>query len=204
MSHEPISLFLHVYPCIVARQRLYRNFTAAKNTCDSRRIVGRFVFYAVRVVLKESTRLVLPRTFCYLNAFTLYLLHNSSSWYPSVSFPLHMPFLFLFSCSLSLSIYKYIFLSSITSHMGVGIATGYGLDDGGVGVRIQVGSRIFSSPRRPDRPWGPPSLLPNGYRGYPLGSGLGVKLITHLKLVPRSRKCGSIYPLPHTPSWRNA
>jgi hypothetical protein len=33
----------------------------------------------------------------------------------------------------------------------VGIVTGYGLDDQGVGVRIPVGSRIFSSPRRPDR-----------------------------------------------------
>jgi hypothetical protein len=30
-----------------------------------------------------------------------------------------------------------------------------------------------------------------------------VKLTTHLQLVPRSRKCGSIYPLPHTPSWRS-
>jgi hypothetical protein len=26
----------------------------------------------------------------------------------------------------------------------------------------------------------------------------------HLQLVPRSRKCGSIHPLPHTPSWRSA
>jgi hypothetical protein len=32
----------------------------------------------------------------------------------------------------------------------VGIATGYGLDDRGVGVRVPLGSRIFSSPRRPD------------------------------------------------------
>jgi hypothetical protein len=47
----------------------------------------------------------------------------------------------------------------------VGIATGYGLDDRGVGVRVSVGSRIFSSPRRPDRLWGPPNLLSNGYRG---------------------------------------
>jgi hypothetical protein len=47
----------------------------------------------------------------------------------------------------------------------VGIATGYGLDDRGVGVRVPVGSRIISSPRRPDRLWGPPNLLPNGYRG---------------------------------------
>jgi hypothetical protein len=33
----------------------------------------------------------------------------------------------------------------------VGIASGYGLDNRGVGVRVPVGSRIFSSPRRPDR-----------------------------------------------------
>jgi hypothetical protein len=47
----------------------------------------------------------------------------------------------------------------------VGIATGYGLDDRGVGVRVPLGSRIFSSPRRPDRLWGPPHLLSNWYRG---------------------------------------
>jgi hypothetical protein len=47
----------------------------------------------------------------------------------------------------------------------VGIATGYGLDDRGVEVRVLVGSRIFSSPRRPDRLCGPPNLLSNGYRG---------------------------------------
>jgi hypothetical protein len=46
----------------------------------------------------------------------------------------------------------------------VGIANGYGLDDRGVGVRVPVGSRIFSSPHRPERLWGPPSLLSNGYR----------------------------------------
>jgi hypothetical protein len=47
----------------------------------------------------------------------------------------------------------------------VGKATGYGLYDRGVGVRVAVRSRIFSSPRRSDRFWGPPSLLSNGYRG---------------------------------------
>jgi hypothetical protein len=33
----------------------------------------------------------------------------------------------------------------------VGIATGYGLDDQEAGVRVPVGSRIFTSPYRPDR-----------------------------------------------------
>jgi hypothetical protein len=32
----------------------------------------------------------------------------------------------------------------------------------------------------------------------------GVKLTTHVQLLPRSRKCGSIHPLPHKPSWRSA
>jgi hypothetical protein len=31
-----------------------------------------------------------------------------------------------------------------------------------------------------------------------------VKLTTHLQLVPRARKCGSVHPLPLTPSWRSA
>jgi hypothetical protein len=52
----------------------------------------------------------------------------------------------------------------------VGIATGYGLDDREVGVRVPVESRIFSFPRHPDRPalgpthppiqWVPGALYP--------------------------------------------
>jgi hypothetical protein len=39
----------------------------------------------------------------------------------------------------------------------VGIATGYGLDDQGGGAGVPVGYKIFTSPYRPDRLWGPPS-----------------------------------------------
>jgi ribosomal protein L18E len=46
----------------------------------------------------------------------------------------------------------------------VGIATGYGLDDQRVGVRVPMGASIFTSPYRRDRLWGPPTLLSNGYR----------------------------------------
>jgi hypothetical protein len=47
----------------------------------------------------------------------------------------------------------------------VGVATGYELDDREVGVRVPVGSRIFSSPRCPDQLWGPPNLLSSGAWG---------------------------------------
>ena len=47
----------------------------------------------------------------------------------------------------------------------VGIAAGYGLD--GPGDRIPVEGEIFRT--CPDRPWGPPSLLYNGYRVFPGG-----------------------------------
>jgi hypothetical protein len=55
--------------------------------------------------------------------------------------------------------------TDMSQDSSVGIATGYGLDDGGVGVRVPVGARIFPSPCRPDRSCGLPSLLSNGYRG---------------------------------------
>jgi hypothetical protein len=81
------------------------------------------------------------------------------------------------------------------------IATGYGMDDRGVGVRVPVGSEFSvpciiqtgSGPTQPPIQWVPGALSPGQ-------SGWGVKLTTHLQLVPRSRKCGSVRPLPHTPS----
>jgi hypothetical protein len=49
-------------------------------------------------------------------------------------------------------------------YSAVGITTGYWLDGRGVGVGVSVEARIFSTPRRPDRIWNPPSLVSNGYR----------------------------------------
>jgi hypothetical protein len=51
-----------------------------------------------------------------------------------------------------------------TERFAVGMTTGYG-HDRGFGVRVRVGSTIFSFPSRPDRLWGPPTLISNGYRG---------------------------------------
>jgi hypothetical protein len=36
-----------------------------------------------------------------------------------------------------------------------GIVTAYWLDDRGIGVRVPIGSRIFTSPYRQDWLWGP-------------------------------------------------
>jgi hypothetical protein len=56
--------------------------------------------------------------------------------------------------------YIYIYIGTGLAHSVYRLATGWG-----VGVRVPVGSRIFFSSQRPDRLWGPPSLLSNGYRG---------------------------------------
>ena len=47
----------------------------------------------------------------------------------------------------------------------VSIATGYRLD--GPGIESWWGGEIFRT--CPDRPWGPPSLLYNGYQFFPGG-----------------------------------
>jgi hypothetical protein len=60
------------------------------------------------------------------------------------------------------------FLTAVVRSRGsvVGIATGYGLDDQIIGVRVPAGLKIVSSPSGPERLWGKPTLLSNGYRGF--------------------------------------
>jgi hypothetical protein len=79
----------------------------------------------------------------------------------------------------------------------VGIATNYKLDDRGVGVRIPVGSIIFSSPHRPDRLWGSPNLLSNGYRGLiPRGYVcIYVWGVGHIRTLHRDHHWSIVLPL---------
>jgi hypothetical protein len=80
---------------------------------------------------------------------------------------------------LIMSVNEIHFLSQITifrqnRDSAVGIATGYGLDDRGVGVRVPVGSRILSSPRRLDRLWVHATSYPVGTGGsFPRGKAAG-------------------------------
>jgi hypothetical protein len=69
----------------------------------------------------------------------------------------------------------------------VSIATGYELDNRETGVRVPAGSRIFSSPSRPNRLLGPINLLSSAYCELFVRrqNGRGVKLTSHLQLVPR-------------------
>jgi hypothetical protein len=64
--------------------------------------------------------------------------------------------------------------------------------------------RSWPFPKRPDRLWGPHSLLLNRQRGrLPRGySGRDVNLNIHLHPVPTLRMSGPIHQLPHTHSWR--
>jgi hypothetical protein len=97
----------------------------------------------------------------------------------------------LFYVPQKITLTSYIYIAGSRASV-VDISTGYGLDGSEVGVRVPVGSRIFSPPRRSDRLWGPRSLLSNGYRV------LFPRVVRRpgRELVPRSRKCGSIHPLP--------
>jgi hypothetical protein len=76
----------------------------------------------------------------------------------------------------------------------VGIATGYGLDDHGVGVRVLIGPSIFTFPGSGVHPTSYPAGTGGSFsEGKAAG---GVKLGTHPEVVPRSVKRESIHPFP--------
>jgi hypothetical protein len=59
------------------------------------------------------------------------------------------------------------------------------------GSKPGIGRSCVSSPKRPDRLWGQPSLLFSGYRGSFPG-GRGVQLTTHLQIERRLRMSRAI------------
>jgi hypothetical protein len=95
-------------------------------------------------------------------------------------------------------LYSNFFLQYLTKSRGrdsiVGIATCYGLEDRGVGVRVSVGVKnflFFASSRR-------------AMSSFP-GVKLQVREADHSPPTSAmSRKCESIHPLPHTPSLHSA
>jgi hypothetical protein len=79
-------------------------------------------------------------------------------------------------------------LNFIPAHSG-SIVSDYGLDDRAIEVRSLAGGKgFFLYPLCPDRLWGPPSLLSNGYRGpYPRGKARPRRDADHSPhLLPRS------------------
>jgi hypothetical protein len=83
----------------------------------------------------------------------------------------------------------------------VGIATT--LRVGRPGSIPSRGWEFFSSPPRPDRPWGPPNLPSNGYRGLfpPAGAWSLVKYRIRLHDVVLSSAQGHLYTLKRRLDW---
>jgi hypothetical protein len=64
------------------------------------------------------------------------------------------------------------------------------------GSNAGMGWEFLSSPPHPDRLWGPPSLLTNGYQGSFLWLKRPESEADHSHLVPRPRTRGAIAPPP--------
>jgi hypothetical protein len=82
------------------------------------------------------------------------------------------------------------------------MVTYYSLNGRGIGVRVPVGSRIFSSPRRLDRHWNPqPPIqwLLGALSSEVEWQEREADHSPHLQLVPRSRKTFVYTPTPPYP-----
>jgi hypothetical protein len=78
------------------------------------------------------------------------------------------------------------------------------LDDWGFGSQQGLGIFVFTTASKPALgPTQPPIQWVPGAISLVVKRG-GVRLTTHLQLVPRPRMCGAIPPLSNTPSRRGA
>ena len=114
---------------------------------------------------------------------------ESQTLYTSITTPSILIYLFLI-------IFNAYFIKHHGSGGSVGIATYYRLECPG---GIPVGTR-FSA--RPDRPWGPPNLLYNGYRVFPGGKVRPGPAADHSPysspVVMEEKNYTSTHPLGHT------
>jgi hypothetical protein len=108
-------------------------------------------------------------------------------------------FILLHNCSIRAPwVMTTLTLPPYSDWLWAGRLRGWGSSPGRVkNYYFSMSSRPALGSTQPPIQWVPGALS----RGE---SGRGVKLTTRLQLLPRSRKCGSIHPLPHTPSWRGA
>jgi hypothetical protein len=89
----------------------------------------------------------------------------------------------------------------LSNYSLVGIATGYVLDDRGVGVRVTMGSRVFSPLRRLDRMWGPTEPPIQWVKGTLCTLVKRPRRETnHWLTSAELKKCGSIQPVSHMSS----
>jgi hypothetical protein len=87
----------------------------------------------------------------------------------------------------------------------VDIATCYRVDDRGVGFRVPVGARIFTSLSRPNGYWGPLSFLSMGTGGSkPVVKLPGCEADHSFPASAEVKKTWIYTFIPHTPSWRSA
>jgi len=118
--------------------------------CDSWRWHGKFFKYVVPV----KTHLTVWNALCFSDYITI---------------------IQLFACHYNKfadSVFYFILLYGTMGRVSsVGIADRYGLDGPSIESRLG-GGQIFCTCS--DRPWGPPSLLYNGYRVFPGGKASGV------------------------------
>lgn len=115
----------------------------------SRRFEVRVEVHKLRILL-DAVSPTIPEGSCLL------LSAVSSHWFPEHRLPRHL---------------KTVIKVGGRWNSSVGMALGYGLNDRRIRVRFLEGTkRFFFSPQIQNLLWGPPSLLPNGDRGYIPGS----------------------------------